>query len=115
MKLFKLLASIDPGKVRGLKTYSSGDDTLTGPDISSIHYRSQDVKPGGLFVAIPGLTADGHDYIDAALQNGALAVVSQKKVKNQSISIEVDNAVKPWLPFRHSFMAILQHIYFLLG
>jgi murE/murF fusion protein len=91
VKLFKLISSIDPGKVNGLKTDSGGVDTRTGPDISSIHYRSQDVKPGGLFVAIPGLAADGHDFIDAALQNGALAVVSQKKVKNKSISIEVNN------------------------
>jgi UDP-N-acetylmuramoyl-L-alanyl-D-glutamate--2,6-diaminopimelate ligase len=33
------------------------------PEIGSVHYRSQDVRPGGLFVAIPGLKADGHDYI----------------------------------------------------
>ena len=92
MKLFKLLASINPGKVTGLKTDCGGNDISAGPDITSIHYRSQDVKPGGLFVAIPGFTADGHNFIDAALQKGALAVVTQKAVKNQSIIIEVDNA-----------------------
>ena len=91
MKLYKLLASIDPGRVTGLKTDSGGNGISDETDITSIHYRSQNVKPGGLFVAIPGLTADGHDFIEAALQNGALAVVSQKTVKNQSINIEVGN------------------------
>jgi murE/murF fusion protein len=92
VKLFKLLTSINPRKITGLKTDSGGNDISEGPDITSIHYRSQDVKPGGLFVAIPGFAADGHDFIDAALQKGALAVVTQKAVKNQSIIIEVDNA-----------------------
>ncbi len=91
MKLFKLLSSINPGSVSGLKTDSGGNNIGDGPDITSIHYRSQDVKPGGLFVAIPGLAADGHDFIDSALQKGALAIVTQKRVKNQTISIEVDN------------------------
>jgi len=56
---------------------SSNDD----PDISSVHYRAQDVKPGGLFVAIPGLAADGHDFIDQARMRGALAIISQKPVQ----------------------------------
>ena len=48
-------------------------------NINSIHYRAQEVQPAGLFVAIEGQTADGHDYIDQALANGAAAVVVQKK------------------------------------
>jgi UDP-N-acetylmuramyl-tripeptide synthetase len=51
-------------------------------EISSIHYRAQDVQPAGLFVAIVGQTADGHDYIDQALQKGAAAIVVQKKPGN---------------------------------
>ncbi|MEE8397862.1 MAG: UDP-N-acetylmuramoyl-L-alanyl-D-glutamate--2,6-diaminopimelate ligase [Desulfobacterales bacterium] len=47
------------------------------PDINSIHYQSQTVQPGGLFVALPGLTADGHDYIHDALAKGAVAIVTQ--------------------------------------
>ena len=92
MKLYKLLASINPSRVTGLETDSGGNVISDGPDITSIHYRSQDVKAGGLFVAIPGLAADGHDFIDAALQMGARAIVTQKTVKKPSISIEVDNA-----------------------
>ena len=51
------------------------------PDIASLHSRAQNVKPGGLFVAFQGFAADGHDYIDQALENGAVAVVAQKPVR----------------------------------
>ncbi len=89
-------------KKDGFKPNSNDD-----PDINSVHYRAQDVKPGGLFVAIPGLLADGHDFIDQARMRGALAIVSQKQVqpdhsvthntrqiKNVPTIIEVDNSRK---------------------
>jgi len=63
-------------KKDGFKQNSNYD-----PDISSVHYRAQDVKPGGLFVAIPGLAVDGHDFIGQARMRGALAIVSQKPVQ----------------------------------
>jgi UDP-N-acetylmuramyl-tripeptide synthetase len=52
------------------------------PDIASIHYRSQAVQAGGMFVAIEGQTADGHDFIAEALQRGAAAIVAQKAWKD---------------------------------
>jgi len=63
-----------------------GQSSNHDPDINSLHYRAQDVQPGGLFVAIPGLAADGHDFIDQARTRGALAIISQKPV-------QPDNAV----------------------
>jgi UDP-N-acetylmuramoyl-L-alanyl-D-glutamate--2,6-diaminopimelate ligase len=61
------------------------------PDISSIHYRSDRVKPGGLFVAIPGFKADGHDFIDHALEKGAVAVVVQRPVEKDTIVVQVND------------------------
>jgi UDP-N-acetylmuramyl-tripeptide synthetase len=55
-------------------------------EIRSIHYRAQEVKPGGLFVAIKGQTADGHDFVGQALKKGAVAVVVQKEPGQLSIS-----------------------------
>lgn len=49
--------------------------------VASLHYRSDEVVPGGVFFAIPGFAADGHDYIDDAVQRGAVAVVAQKPVE----------------------------------
>ncbi len=61
------------------------------PEIRSLHYRAQDVKPGGLFVAIIGQKVDGHDYIDLAIEKGAIAVVVQKAVATNAIIIKVPN------------------------
>lgn len=43
---------------------------------------SREVKPGYLFAAIPGQNADGHDYIKAALDNGAVVILAQRMPKN---------------------------------
>jgi len=61
------------------------------PDISSIASNSRDVKPGGLFIAVKGLMADGHDYIDQAFKNGAMAVIAETNPKNLNPVILVEN------------------------
>src|SRR5436305_4663359 len=40
---------------------------------------SRSIKPGELFFAVKGERLDGHDYVEAALQNGALAAVVDRK------------------------------------
>jgi len=47
-------------------------------DIASIDYDSRTCAENSLFVAVPGLKTDGHDYIDQALCNSAVAVVYEK-------------------------------------
>jgi UDP-N-acetylmuramyl-tripeptide synthetase len=47
--------------------------------IESIHYRAQEVQPGGMFVAIEGQRADGHDFMCQAFKRGAAAIVAQKE------------------------------------
>lgn len=46
-------------------------------DISSVTYDSRKVKKDSLFVAIDGFKSDGHKYIEAAIANGAAAIVMQ--------------------------------------
>jgi len=41
---------------------------------------SRTVEPGGLFVALPGENADGHDYAATAVAGGAAAVLAQRPV-----------------------------------
>ncbi len=48
-----------------------------GIEITGIAYDSRLVRPGDAFVAIKGYQTDGHQYIDAAVKNGAAAVVAQ--------------------------------------
>ena len=46
-------------------------------DIGGISYDSRHTKPGDLFVAVKGLTVDGHKFIPTALEKGAAAVLCQ--------------------------------------
>lgn len=50
----------------------------TDVEIKSLHIDSRAVKPGSCFIAIKGAEADGHDYIDKAVANGAKAVVCER-------------------------------------
>ncbi|MEA1947472.1 MAG: UDP-N-acetylmuramoyl-L-alanyl-D-glutamate--2,6-diaminopimelate ligase [Thermodesulfobacteriota bacterium] len=91
MKLSSLLKTVTPVSFYGTGPDAGQFSLSPDPEISSIHYRAQDVKPGGLFVAIKGFAADGHDFIDEALARGASAIVTQKPVIKKSIIIEVKN------------------------
>jgi len=43
--------------------------------VTSVEYDSRKVKAGSLFVAVKGYSVDGHDFIDAAVKNGAQSLV----------------------------------------
>ncbi|GAB6142615.1 UDP-N-acetylmuramoyl-L-alanyl-D-glutamate--2,6-diaminopimelate ligase [Desulfocicer niacini] len=86
MRLSYLTKTCTPLWERNL---SSDLEPGNDPEIVSIHYRAQEVTPGGLFIAIKGLKADGHDYIDQAIENGAVAVVVDQHVKTKIRSIAV--------------------------
>jgi len=62
--------------------------------IDSVHYASRTVTPGGLFVAIQGHRWDGYTYIEEAIENGAVAVLTEKEWSGRpSISVaQVENA-----------------------
>ena len=97
MKLLEVLKAIDPicvspfgaerieqsakrnNKDERYAPWAMRHANLTDMDIESIHYRAQEVLPGGMFVAVKGQTADGHDFMHQALQKGAVAVVTQKE------------------------------------
>lgn len=50
--------------------------------IGGLAYDSRQVKPGYLFFALSGLHTDGHRYIEAALDQGAIAVVHERPVEH---------------------------------
>lgn len=62
-------------------------------EISDICYNSSKVTKGSLFVCLCGSNFDGHDYIDEAVKNGAIAVAVQKEVTthNKVAIIKVKN------------------------
>ncbi len=55
---------------------------VDGQDVVGITSDSRQVQAGFVFVAIPGVTVDGHEYVMAAAQHGAcLVVVEQGRVR----------------------------------
>ncbi|MFH1230267.1 MAG: UDP-N-acetylmuramoyl-L-alanyl-D-glutamate--2,6-diaminopimelate ligase [Planctomycetota bacterium] len=62
-------------KLKGTKLYN-----FHNLEIKGISYNSKSVKPGDIFVAIPGSKTDGNYFIPEALQSGAITIVSNKKL-----------------------------------
>ncbi|ANA82919.1 MULTISPECIES: UDP-N-acetylmuramoyl-L-alanyl-D-glutamate--2,6-diaminopimelate ligase [Paenibacillus] len=57
--------------------------TITGSaavEITNLDTDSRAIRPGGLFVCVPGFNVDGHDYIEHAIQNGAVAIMAEKEL-----------------------------------
>jgi UDP-N-acetylmuramoyl-L-alanyl-D-glutamate--2,6-diaminopimelate ligase len=52
-------------------------------DVRAIAYDSRKVKAGSLFVAIPGFHRDGATFTADAAKHGAVAVVSERKVRSR--------------------------------
>ena len=52
----------------------------TDVEVTSLCCDSRQAGPGGLFVALPGARADGHDFVPAAVSRGAAAVVVERAV-----------------------------------
>ncbi len=51
-------------------------------EVSAIAFDSRKIASGSLFVATVGTAVDGHDYIEAAIEKGAIAVVCERLPEN---------------------------------
>lgn len=68
------------------------------PEIRSIHANASEVRPGGLFIAIKGFKRDGHDYIGQAIANGAVAIVTERRIDKKTLSdLSLCNG-EPYMP-----------------
>lgn len=65
--------------------HSYSPSTIPDLPISGIAIDSRAVKSGYLFVALKGGNADGHDFIQMAIQNGAAAIVGDRDLSGLSI------------------------------
>ena len=75
MKLEKLLEKLN-------YTLDAGD---LGIEVASLEYDSRKVGKGSLFVCLTGFRADGHEYIPAALEAGAAALVVEREGKRETV------------------------------
>ncbi len=66
-------------------------------EVDAVVIDSRKVQEGSLFVAIKGERFDGHDFIDSAIKNGAVAVVSAKDYEADIPVLRVDDTMEAML------------------
>ena len=80
MKLKKMLVGLE-----GLKVKGNLDIDITG-----VERNSKEIKPGFLFVAIKGFSTDGHQFVESAIENGAIAVMLEEGCDLKALKIPQD-------------------------
>ena len=65
--------------VQALKEVSAIERAGAASEIACVEYDSRRVGPGAAFVAMRGGTNDGNRYIDAAIAQGAAAIVTDSQ------------------------------------
>ncbi|MFP4036304.1 MAG: UDP-N-acetylmuramoyl-L-alanyl-D-glutamate--2,6-diaminopimelate ligase [Desulfobacteraceae bacterium] len=66
------------------------------PEVKGLAYDSRKAAPGCVFVALRGLSHDGHQFINEALQRGAAAVVAEelKDLDHETPAVRVNDSRK---------------------
>ena len=77
MELKQILVGLENLKVKGNLDI----------EISGVENNSRKVKKGYLFVAIQGFSTDGHQYVENAIENGAVAIMIQEGCELKGIKI----------------------------
>jgi UDP-N-acetylmuramoyl-L-alanyl-D-glutamate--2,6-diaminopimelate ligase len=76
------------GRLRGARRggRAIGAAGLADIAIRGVFHDSRDVTPGSLFVAVPGLHADGHDFVEAAAARGATAAIVEHGIPDVALA-----------------------------
>ena len=73
----------------------SAEDAATLRITGTVEFDSRTVTSGGLFLALPGARADGHDHAAAAVAAGAVAVLAARPVGVPAIVVAPDPHAAP--------------------
>lgn len=66
-----------------------GDVEINAPVVEA----DSDLQPGGVFVARPGRSTDGHDFIPRAIEKGAAAIVGERDIRDLPVPyVQVKNS-----------------------
>lgn len=85
-------------------------------DVTGVTCDSRQVKPGFVFVAIPGALTDGHLYIEEAIRRGAVAVVVERPQSLTSAAeILVPNARRALAELSRCFYHFSDRDLFMVG
>ena len=67
----------------------------TAVEVSDVQIDSRKVKKGAAFIAVKGAAADGHQFIDKAIESGALVVIFEEMPavqKEDIVYVQVENS-----------------------
>jgi len=64
-------------------------DEIPDIEVSGVTDDSREVSPGDLFVCVAGERSDGHDFADAAVAGGALAIAAEHPLHGLSVPVIV--------------------------
>ncbi|HET91120.1 MAG TPA: UDP-N-acetylmuramoyl-L-alanyl-D-glutamate--2,6-diaminopimelate ligase [Chloroflexi bacterium] len=86
---------------RLLDTLPAFQGQVSDVEIDRIVVDSRHVQPGDLFIAIPGVNVDGHRFIAAAVERGAVAVIGERPGRDLAglgavAYVQVPNARAAW-------------------
>jgi UDP-N-acetylmuramoyl-L-alanyl-D-glutamate--2,6-diaminopimelate ligase len=75
-------------------------------EINDVQIDSRKITPGSLFIAVRGVAFDGHQFIDKAIEAGAVAVVyeeSSSEKKEDVVRVQVENSAVAAGLIAHNF------------
>lgn len=75
-------------------------------EVNDIQINSRKVKPGAVFVAVKGVAADGHQFIEKAIDNGAVVVVAEAmpaEKKEGVVYVQAENSAAAAGYMAHNF------------
>lgn len=78
------IAEIVGGRLADITAEQAQRTVVTG----TVEFDSRRITPGGLFLALPGARADGHDHAVPAVNAGAVAVLAARPVGVPAIVVE---------------------------
>jgi UDP-N-acetylmuramoyl-L-alanyl-D-glutamate--2,6-diaminopimelate ligase len=58
-------------------------------EVTGLAYDSRRVVPGTLFFAVPGVHVDGHDFVESAVEAGAIGAVVERDLPDASVPLLV--------------------------
>ncbi len=85
------------------------------PDISSIENDNRKVSQGSLFICIKGYTVDGHDFAEAAVEQGAVAVLAERPLALNVPVIVVEDTRRAMAVLADAFYGQPSHKLHLIG
>lgn len=92
------LATVTQGQVRGATAA-----------FTSISTDTRTLQPGALFVALKGPNFDGHDYVGAALEQGASAALVERDVSLPIAQVVVPDVLTALTQFAHAWRGEFKH------